>query len=96
MARTPEGKVKDAISAVLRERGIWYFLPANNGFGKHGIPDYICCLNGKFLAIEAKAPGKRSNTSELQDHTISDIKGHNGLAVVIDDVSQLEAFLNEL
>jgi hypothetical protein len=89
MAKTPEGKVKDDIKAWLKARGIWFFMPVSNGFGMHGIPDFICCWGGRFLAIEAKAPGKRANTSTLQDMQIVGIHKAGGAAIVVDDVSQL-------
>ena len=93
MASTPEGKVKAAVKKLLDTRGIWHFSPVSNGMGRHGIPDIICCWDGRFLAIECKAPGKRGNTSVLQDREIAAIQAVNGLAVVIDDVSQLDEVL---
>ena len=96
MARTPEGKVKDEIKKVLKIRGIWYFMPAANGFGKQGIPDFVCCVEGKFLAIEAKAPGKRNNTTPNQDARIDEIRKARGWALVVDDVQQLIEFLEDV
>jgi hypothetical protein len=93
MATTPEGKVKAAVKKLLDAKGIWHFSPVSNGMGRHGIPDVICCWDGRLLAIECKAPGKRSNTSVLQDREIAAIRAANGLAVVIDDVKQLEEIL---
>lgn len=90
MAQTPEGKVKAAVKAQLKERGIWYCMPMGTGFGNSGVPDFICCHEGRFLAIETKAPGKRSNTTELQDRQIMAIHKAGGAAVVIDDVRQLD------
>lgn len=93
MALTPEGKVKAKVRAWLKERGIWHFLPVSNGMGVHGIPDILCCWNGKFVALECKAAGKRKNTSELQDRQIMAIHKSGGIAVVVDDVSQLDELL---
>jgi hypothetical protein len=93
MAATPEGKVKDAVKKELRKRDIWYFMPMQNGFGVVGIPDFICCWEGKFLAIETKAPGKRTQTTANQDRIMAEIKDHWGKAVVVDDVSQLVDYL---
>lgn len=90
MAQTHEGKVKAAIKDWLKARGIWYFMPGANGYGRSGIPDFICCWNGKLLAIEAKAPGKLSNTSIMQDNEIAGIHNAGGIAVVVDDVAQLD------
>jgi hypothetical protein len=90
MARTPEGKVKDAIKAWLKARRIWFFMPVPTGMGVAGIPDFICCWRGKFLGIEAKAPGKRKNTSDAQDARIKEIHEAGGAVLVVDDVSQLD------
>lgn len=93
MAQTPEGAVKDAIKAWLKAHGVWYFMPVSNGMGSMGIPDFVCCWNGRFLGIEAKAPGKRGNVSALQQHQIACIHQAGGAAIVVDDVAQLEPLL---
>ena len=90
MASTPEGKVKAACKAYLKARNVWFFMPVSNGMGSMGIPDILCCHQGRFIAIECKAPGKRSNTSALQDNQIMGIHQAGGVAIVIDDVSMLE------
>lgn len=92
MATTPEGKVKDAVKKELRKRNIWFFMPMQNGFGVVGIPDFICCWDGLFLAIETKAPGKRMQTTPNQNRVIAEIKDHAGRAIVVDDVSQVIDF----
>ena len=94
MATTPEGKVKAQCKKLLDSRGIWHFSPVSNGMGRHGIPDVICCWEGKFLGVEMKAPGKRANVSALQEREINAIRLAKGLAIVVDDVSQLEELLN--
>jgi hypothetical protein len=97
MPLTPEGRVKQATKAVLKRENIWFFMPQNIGLGSSGVPDFICCLpqhNGKMLAIETKAPGKRSNTTALQNLQIAAIRTARGWAIVIDDVQQLEEFLD--
>ena len=90
MAKTPEGTVKAAIKRRLKELGVWYCMPMGTGFGTSGVPDFICCHEGRFLAIEAKAPGKLSNTTVLQDKQIMAIHKAGGAAVVVDDVRQLD------
>lgn len=89
MAKTPEGKVKDAVKKLLKQLGIWYCMPMGTGFGTSGVPDFICCPAGRFLAIETKAPGKRANTTAMQDEQIAGIHKSGGSAIVIDDVAQL-------
>ena len=90
MAHTPEGKVKAAVKVRLKDLGVWYCMPMGTGFGNSGVPDFICCHEGRFLAIETKAPGKRANTTELQARQIMAIHKAGGSAVVIDDVRQLD------
>lgn len=93
MATTPEGKVKAAVKKVLQARGIWFFMPMQNGFGVVGIPDFICCWKGQFLAIETKAPGKRKDTTANQDRKLQEIQEHGGWSLVVDDATQLIEFL---
>lgn len=96
MANTPEGKVKDAIKKFLKERGAWYFMPVSNGMGQVGIPDIICCYKGLFVAIEAKAPGKKANTTPNQERVLQSIRDASGYAFVVDDPSDLPAIFNSI
>ncbi len=81
--RTPEGKVKDKVVKILKQYGVYYFFPVTGGFGMSGIPDIICCHNGRFIAIECKA-GKNKTTA-LQDAHIARIRAAGGVAVVINE-----------
>lgn len=55
---TPEGKVKDEVKKYLTERGAYFFMPVQSGYGAATL-DFLVCLNGKFIALETKAPGKK-------------------------------------
>jgi hypothetical protein len=94
MARGPEAVVKDAVKKELTARGIWYYMPVQNGMGVVGIPDFICCWQGRMLAIETKAPGKRGNTTANQDRHIANIQAAGGIALVVDDIEQLRSCLH--
>jgi len=83
MASTPEKRVKEKIVKVLKEEGVYYFFPATHGFGRSGVPDIVCCVNGYFLAIEVKA-GTNKPTA-LQVREIEAIRRCNGVAVVAND-----------
>ncbi len=96
MANTPEGKVKDAVKKFLKSRGVWCFMPMQSGFGVVGIPDFICCWKGRFIAIETKAPGKVKNVTPNQAQRICEINAAGGVAIVIDDVAKLEELFKEL
>jgi hypothetical protein len=93
---TPEGKVKIAVKKYLQAQGVWFWMPVSNGMGQVGIPDFICCFNGMFIAIETKAPGKRNNLTANQQRVIDEIKAHGGLALVVDSVESLAPALEFL
>ena len=80
---TPEGKVKAWVKRTLDDAGAYYFMPPANGYGRAGIPDFVCCVNGRFLAIETKA-GK-GKTTALQDREMQRIRDAQGVAIVVTD-----------
>jgi hypothetical protein len=93
MAMTPEGRVKRQVAAWLKAHGWYYYMPSQNGRGRVGIPDFICCapnMNGRLVAIETKAPGKRAQTTPNQDREIQWINRAGGFALVVDNIEQLE------
>lgn len=94
---TPEGKVKAQVKKILDATpNTYYFFPATGGFGRSGVPDIICCVNGWFLGIECKA-GKGTTTA-LQDREIMKIHAANGRAMVVneDNLLAVEKLLKEL
>jgi len=95
MAQTPEAKVKKQIKAILDKHGVYYAMPIGSGFGNSGVPDFLCCVNGKFLAIEAKA-GKGTTTA-LQDKHLRRIEEAGGDAWVVNETNliHLEDFVAE-
>lgn len=95
MATTPEGKVKAKVVRILKDYGVYYFFAAANGYGRAGIPDIICCVNGKFIAIECKAGS--NTTTALQDREIDAIRAAKGVAAVINEtnIDLVEQILKE-
>lgn len=83
--KTPEAKVKDAVKKMLDASGVYYFMPAANGYGRAGIPDIVCCVNGYFLAIECKAGNGK--TTLLQNREIARIIRAKGRALVINETN---------
>jgi hypothetical protein len=96
MAATPESKVKDKIKAILKKHGIYYAMPIGTGYGNSGVPDFLCCVAGHFLAIEAKA-GK-GKTTALQDKHLAQIGAQGGTAMVVNETNleDLDNLLNAL
>ena len=95
MAKTPESAVKLNVVKLLKQYGVYFFFPATHGYGRSGVPDIICCIKGKFLAIECKA-GKGEPT-ELQKREMNQIQTAGGMAMVVkEDLTLLEFLLKEL
>jgi hypothetical protein len=96
MAKTPEGLVKDKITKVLKEYGVYYFMPIGGMYSKVGVPDFIGCLNGRFVGIEAKA-GKGTTTA-LQDRELRLIKEAGGVSLVVNEnnIDELKQVLEEM
>lgn len=105
---TPEGKVKDSVKRVLKKKGVWHYMPVQNGMGVVGIPDIIACVPveitpdmvgksiGVFMAVETKAPGKIKNTTPNQRNVLERIAHCNGVAIVADEAVQVENALSIL
>jgi Holliday junction resolvase len=75
-ALTPEGKVKRKVVEILKKHEVWYFFPANNGFGKSGIPDIIAIVDGHFVGIEVKsATGKPTELQKICGRQIEEAGG---------------------
>lgn len=85
MAATPEAKVKAKIKALLKEHNVYYAMPIGTGYGNAGVPDFLCCAGGTFLAIEAKAGS--GTTTALQDKNLRLIKECGGIALVINETN---------
>lgn len=90
MAATPESKVKQKIKRFLDAQGVYHFSPIGGPYSTQGIPDIICCVRGRFLGIEVKAPGRENNVTALQRHNIDRINGSGGQAIVASSVETIE------
>ncbi len=88
--------MKEAVRKFLRARGVWFYQPVQNGMGQVGIPDFVCCYKGIFIAIETKAPGKMHTVTANQQRVLDQIRDHKGLALVVDSVDSLAPVFDTL
>jgi Holliday junction resolvase len=88
MAQTPEKKVKDSVTKILKARGAYYFYPVMGGYGRSGIPDIIACYKGAFFAIECKA-GSNQPTA-LQEAELIKIEKAGGACLVVNELNVVE------
>lgn len=76
--RTPEGALKDEIKRHLRSLPrCQFFMPVPGGYGTQTV-DFICCINGRYTAVETKAPGKKP--TPRQEKFLNDVSAAGGVA----------------
>lgn len=83
MAATPEKKVKNEVTKILKSVNAYYFYPVTGGFGSSGVPDIVACFNGRFIGIECKA-GKNEPTA-LQIKNLKAIEFNGGISLVVNE-----------
>jgi Holliday junction resolvase len=49
---------------------------------KSGVPDLLCCYEGKFIAIEVKRPESRNTVSKLQSYNLDMVEKSGGISFV--------------
>jgi hypothetical protein len=92
---TPEGLVKQKIKKLLNKYGAYSHMPVSNGMGAPSL-DYICCINGMYLGIEAKTRGKKPSPRQVK--TMASISKAGGMAIWVDEdrLESLEKLLQKL
>lgn len=86
-----EQKVQKRILAFLEEVGAYSVkLVAVN---RAGVPDILVCIDGKFVGIEVKRPGKEA--TPLQFHHLRRIEEAGGVAFVAHGVDEVRERLVE-
>lgn len=86
--------MKAGVKKTLTSLGAWFYMPVQNGMGVVGIPDIIACIDGRLVAIETKAPGKRKNVTPNQANQLNAILAAGGVSLVIDDPADLLPLLD--
>lgn len=90
---TPEAKVKKSVKDILKTYGVYYIMPLGQSFGQTGIPDFICCFEGKFFGIETKAGKNTCTPRQLLQH--KSIRRAGGAVLVINEnnLNDIKTFL---
>lgn len=83
-----EQQLQKKIITYLESLGAWTVKTISTN--KRGTPDILACLDGRFIAIEVKAPGKLSTLSAIQQHQIKKITEQNGLAFAADSLETVK------
>jgi len=70
---TPEGAVKNWVKTrILKQYPTAYIYITHQGpYGKRGVADLVCCIQGLFVAVEVKTiKGKLTALQELEGRRV--------------------------
>lgn len=77
-----EKNFENKVKKFLTDEGCYFIKYWGGGeFTKAGVPDILCCCNGRFIGIEVKAPNGKA--SALQIHNLKKINQAGGYAVLL-------------
>ena len=90
----PEAKLKDEVQVWLKSLGAYTCMVVPGGYG-HQTLDFLCCIRGRFIGIETKAPGKVP--TPRQEACMRAIRAAGGIALWGDNIEAIKiAVLNAL
>ena len=87
----PERQIQRTVGRYLAQRGAWELNTHSMGYQRRGVPDLIACLDGRFLALEVKRPGRKP--TPLQARTLARIRLAEGVAGVVHSVEEVLALM---
>lgn len=94
--RGPETRLRKKIQDAIQ-----HFYPScmifkihGNPYQVAGIPDLVCCINGRFVGLEVKCPGK--NATEIQQAVLNRISQARGISGVVHSISEALEVLQTL
>jgi len=87
-----EQQIQTNIIKLVKKQYNGYVV--NGNYSTAGIPDLICCIDGKFIGIEVKKPGEQPR--ELQYHHIDLIVKSGGYAFYTTSVDDCKLKLDSL
>ena len=70
-----------------------YYVVKVVSASKSGVPDILCCIEGKFVAIEVKTPQAKTNVSKLQHYNLNKIDECGGYSMVAWSVDMVKEFI---
>ena len=87
-----ESKIEKDIKKYLLSLGGYVIKGDTNN--STGTPDIICCLNGKFLAIEVKQPNKSPRINQISN--LTNIRKAGGISFYSDSLEHTKSTLKQL
>ena len=84
--KTPEAYTRDPVRKYLKALGAYRFAPVQMGLGATTLDD-LCCVRGRFIGVEYKAPGKIP--TPRQRLSMDEIRRAGGIAIWGDSAEML-------
>lgn len=89
---------KDIAAAIMRYlKTVPYcfaFKEHGGMYGTAGLPDIICCVDGKFVGLEIKTP--KGKATALQTATMRKIRAANGEAHIVRSLDEAKAVIDAI
>jgi hypothetical protein len=90
---TPEGKLKEEVKGYLRSIDGHFFMPLPTSWGANAV-DFICCVRGRYVAIETKIGPRRPTPRQLA--FLKKVRDAGGIGFVAYDIDTVYANLKGL
>lgn len=90
--RTRERSVKEDVKKYLNSIDAYHVWPVQTGYGEYML-DCLASINGHFVSIETKRPGKPPTPK--QEEIMERIRMSGGFAIKVDDAEQLKLFVQK-
>lgn len=89
----PEKNFENKVKKFLKDAGCYYVKFFANRNTQAGIPDLLCCIAGRFIAIEVKADN--GHPSPLQLEHQREIRQADGICIILypDQFDQFKEFV---
>ena len=87
-----ESKIQAKIIAYINTIG--YCVKVQSA-SKSGVPDLLCCVDGRFIALEIKRCCG-GITSPLQEYNVQLIKNAGGIAHVVSSLEEVKLIIGEV
>ncbi len=89
-----EAQVKDRVKALCNKYGAYFFMVVPTGYGRRGVPDFLICHKGRFIAVETKRDGIVT-PSPHQQRELDAVAAAGGVSLVI-NAENLDVLEEEL
>lgn len=93
-AARSEKSIQTASKKVLEKAGAWS-VKADQGRGRRGVPDFLCCYLGVFIALEFKKE-KGGKLGPMQQYTRDKIRKAGGICETITHEDQVTKVLEDI